>query len=120
MDNRIMISQNFSLHEFECKDGSFQVRIHPELVKKLQLLRSRLNRPVNITSAYRNPTHNVKVGGAATSQHLFGTAADIRVAGISIDDLAREAVAVGFTGIGLYKTFLHVDVRPVPARWDKR
>ena len=118
--NHIRLTQHFSLHEFQCKDGSRQVVLHPDLLTKLQALRTALNRPVIITSGYRNPTHNANVGGSPTSQHLLGTAADIQVAGLSIPDLASRADQLGFTGIGLYTTFLHVDVRPHKARWDLR
>lgn len=118
--NHIKLSPNFSLHEFQCKDGSHQVCLHPHLLQQLQQLRTTLGRPVIITSGYRNPVHNKAVGGSPTSQHLFGKAADIQVAGITIDELARHAKAAGFTGIGRYPTFLHVDVRPHPAYWDYR
>ena len=38
--------------------------------------------PIVITSGYRSPELNKKVGGAPTSNHLTGCAVDIRVAGI--------------------------------------
>ena len=38
--------------------------------------------PVIISSGYRSPEVNRKVGGSATSNHLTGCAVDIRVAGI--------------------------------------
>jgi len=118
--NHIKLTSNFSLHEFQCKDGSHQVRLHPLLLAHLQQLRTTLGRPITITSGYRNPSHNKAVGGSPTSQHLLGTAADIQVAGITIDQLARHATEIGFTGIGRYPNFLHVDVRPQPAHWDHR
>ena len=37
--------------------------------------------PIIITSGYRSPELNRKVGGVATSNHLTGCAVDIRVAG---------------------------------------
>ncbi|SFH80838.1 Peptidase M15 [Tindallia magadiensis] len=115
--NRIPVSKNFHLHEFQCKDGSHQVRLHPDLLTKLQQLRDRINRPIIITSGYRNPEHNRRVGGTPNSQHLLGTAADIRINGMTPIQLQSHAEAIGFTGIGLYESFLHVDIRPHPARW---
>ena len=38
--------------------------------------------PIIISSGYRSPEGNRKVGGSATSNHLTGCAVDIRVAGI--------------------------------------
>ena len=43
----------------------------------LQPLRSRWGKPITITSGYRSPALNKAVGGASTSQHVNGEAADI-------------------------------------------
>ena len=55
----------------------------------LELLRSRYNErygdgddPIVINSGYRSPAVNKAVGGAPTSNHLTGCAADIRVSGM--------------------------------------
>lgn len=115
--NNIKISKNFKLKEFECKDGSHLVKIDSNLVTKLQKLRDLIGKPIIINSAYRTPSHNKKVNGSPTSQHLLGKAVDIRVNGISPDTLAKYAEKVGFDGIGIYKNFVHVDVRGKKARW---
>ncbi|MDW7678876.1 MAG: D-Ala-D-Ala carboxypeptidase family metallohydrolase [Bacillota bacterium] len=115
--NQISISENFILKEFECNDGSHQVALRHELLDKLQRLREEAGKPVIITSGYRNPSHNARVGGSPTSRHLTGEAADIRIPGLHPDEVAQLAAAVGFTGIGIYDSFTHVDIRPVPARW---
>lgn len=44
----------------------------------LQPLRDHIGQPVKVTSGYRTPALNHLVGGASTSQHLTGHAADIR------------------------------------------
>lgn len=44
----------------------------------LQPLRDMVGVPLTITSGYRSPRLNKAVGGAATSQHLAGEAADIK------------------------------------------
>ena len=115
--NNIQVSKNFKLREFECKDGSKLVKIDRKLVETLQKLRDRLGKPIIITSSYRTPAHNKKVGGATNSQHIHGTAADIKVNGMTPRQLLPHAEAVGFTGIGLYTGHLHVDVRKGKARW---
>ena len=115
--NNILVSPNFKLKEFECRDGSHQVVLHSELLEKLQALRSALGRPVIINSGYRNPEHNKRVGGSPTSLHMQGMAADIRVPGMSPQELAKAAREVGFRGIGNYTTFLHVDIRQDKKEW---
>ncbi|HHU77166.1 MAG TPA: DUF882 domain-containing protein [Firmicutes bacterium] len=115
--NNIRISPNFLLREFECKDGTHQVRIDSRLLQKLQALRDKVGRPVVILSGYRNPAHNKAVGGSPGSQHLLGRAADIVVSGYSVQKLAEISREIGFTGIGIYNSFVHVDVRGKAVTW---
>ena len=119
--NRIKISKNFHLNEFECRHCS-TVMLKKDLLEKLQTLRDKLEVPLVIMSAYRCPIHNKAVEGADRSQHLLGTAADISLHTIdlSAEHIAETAEKIGFTGIGFYNTFLHLDVRPWKARWDYR
>jgi uncharacterized protein YcbK (DUF882 family) len=115
--NNIKVSKNFKLYEFQCKDGSNLVKVDSELVNKLQQLRETINKPIIINSAYRTIQHNKNVGGSPTSQHLLGKAADIRVNGMSPKELAKYCEQIGFGGIGIYNTFVHVDTRTKKARW---
>ena len=48
-----------------------------------------MEEPIIINSGYRSPAVNKAVGGVATSNHLTGCAADIRVSGI--EQLIRYA-----------------------------
>lgn len=119
--NDIQISKNFKLYEFECRDGSHQVVIHPKLLDLAQKLRDRLGKPVVINSAYRTAAYNKKIGGSPNSQHMLGMAIDVRaVPGMTIDQLASMGRAVGFTGIGKYSWGCHFDVRAQRTEWDYR
>jgi zinc D-Ala-D-Ala carboxypeptidase len=63
--------------------------------------------PIGINSGFRSLAYNQCIGGAAASQHLYGTAADNRVAGITnrrSRDLARRSQ---FGGIGCYSSTSH-------------
>ncbi len=113
----IQLSKNFKLSEFVCPDGSAEVLLDTELIDKLQRLRDKLGKPVIVHSGYRNLKYNTKIGGAANSQHMYGRAADITVSGFAPEQVAKTAEEVGFDGIGIYKTFTHVDVRGHKARW---
>ena len=73
-------------------------------------------------STFRTASHNAKQKKAAKySQHLYGKAADIWIAGVSVDTLAAyvETLLPGKGGIGRYHAdgFVHVDVREVKSRW---
>ena len=109
---------NFQIKEFACKDGSDLIKIDDELVEKLQILRSYYNKPLIINSGYRTKTHNTKVGGSPTSQHLLGKACDIVIKGITPSALSTMAKKIGFTGVGTYKDFVHVDTRKNVSYWN--
>lgn len=111
------LSPHFSAREFRCKDGS-EHAIAPALIAMLEAIRAHFGAPVTITSGYRSPAWNAKVGGARRSRHLTGEAADIRVARMSptaVYAWADAHFAAG--GIGLYRSWVHVDCRPRRARW---
>jgi zinc D-Ala-D-Ala carboxypeptidase len=117
--NNIKISDNFSLHEFQCKDGSQLVKIDERLLVLLQTLRDKVKKPIEIVSAYRTPEYNKKIGGAPKSQHVEGKAVDIKIKGITPKEVAKLAEEVGFDGIGIYPTFTHCDTRGTKARWNE-
>ena len=108
---------NFQVKEFACKDGSDEILIDCELVKKLQALRDRFG-VTTINSAYRTPSWNSKVGGAKGSYHVQGKASDTVCVNASPLEVAMVAEAWGMGGIGLYSSFTHIDTRKGCARWD--
>lgn len=118
-DGNKKLSANFRVKEFACTDGSDPIFIDTELVKILQKIRNHFGKAVTITSAYRTPGKNKAVGGTTYSQHLYGTAADIKVKGVTPKKVAAyaETLLKNKGGIGIYKTFTHVDVRAVKSRW---
>ena len=116
--NDIKISKNFNLKEFDCKCGCNTVKVDSELVGRLQELREKIGKPIIITSGYRCPTHNKRVDGSQTSQHMRGKAVDIKVSGMTAKELAKLGEQLGFDGIGTYSNFVHLDVRGIRARWN--
>lgn len=119
LDGSKKLSTNFKVSEFACKDGSDAVLVAPRLVMVLQSIRSHFGAAVTINSAYRTPQYNAKVGGAAQSQHCYGTAADITVKGKTPAQVAAYARSImpDWGGVGIYDTFTHVDVREARADW---
>lgn len=91
-----------------------------QLAEAFELIRMRCgNKPITVLSCYRTPTYNAKVGGAKNSQHCQGRAIDLRPpAHLSLNEFYSIIRAIAKTsqirGIGKYKTFVHVDVRPAP------
>ncbi len=121
-DGAVKLSEHFTVREFACRDGTDAVPVSEELVRLLQAIRDHFGRAVIINSAYRTAAYNAKVGGAVRSQHLLGTAADITLAGVTPLEVAQyaEFLQPEAGGIGVYRTFTHVDVRASRSRWDSR
>lgn len=119
-DGNKKLSANFRVKEFACSDGSDPVFIASELVTVLQKIRTHFGKSVTITSAYRTPTKNKACGGTKYSQHQYGTAADIKISGVSPKTVAAyaEKLLPKSGGIGIYSSFVHIDVRSTKARWN--
>ena len=119
-DGTKKLSTNFTVKEFACSDGSDPVFISPDLVKILQEIRDYFKAPITINSGFRTPTKKKAVGGATNSQHLYGMAADITVKGVDPKKVYAYADSLMpySGGVGLYKTFTHVDVRKTKSRWN--
>lgn len=121
------LTDNFSLEEFACKDGTpvpGELFDNIELLaKNLQVLREHIGDPIHVNSGYRTPAYNAKVGGKKASYHLKAMAADLttksktpkQLAAIIEKLIAARKMKQG--GIGVYPGFVHYDVRGYKARW---
>lgn len=76
---------------------------------KLDLLRERWGKPIILNSAHRCVKHNASVGGAKNSQHLK-IAFDCRMPKEEQEAFIALALECGFTGIGVYENFVHLDL----------
>jgi uncharacterized protein YcbK (DUF882 family) len=66
-----------------------------------------------VNSGFRTKQHNKKVGGKSGSSHLKGYAVDLKAKDSRSRFIMLHAlIAVGFTRIGIGKTFIHVDNDP--------
>lgn len=121
-----MLSKNFARGEFECHGincCSHSAPIDMDLVRALQILRYKVNKPIHINSGFRCITYNREIESRDTSQHVLGRAADVRLpTGWTVDDFYTLADSLpAFRGIGRYDWGLHLDVRnAIRTRWDKR
>lgn len=116
------LTKNFEYGEFW--SGSIRgVKIEPpiefferieKMATELQKVRDYIKRPIIITSGYRTPEWNKRVGGVSNSYHTQGLAVDSRAVGIRVYNyalyLAKLTDFKGF-GINIKKNFVHADLR---------
>ena len=117
------ITPHFKVREFACSDGSDVVFVAPSLVDILEAIRVHFGRPVTVTSGYRTVSYNAGLKNSSKkSQHCNGLAADIKVEGhtpLEVYDYACSLLG-DHGGVGIYNTFVHVDVRADKSRFDYR
>ncbi|WP_347852088.1 D-Ala-D-Ala carboxypeptidase family metallohydrolase [Planktomarina sp.] len=109
----------FTYEEFNCQEtGNNAMSI--AFIHRLDELREKCGFPFTITSGYRDRTHSVEAKKKKVGQHVLGIAADIAVAdGNQKYVIIKNAMEMGFGGIGVANTFIHVDDRKsVPVVWS--
>jgi hypothetical protein len=97
----MQLSKNFTLNEMlksptaermniknTTSDPVIIFNLSELVIKILQPLRDHLGHPITINSGYRSPETNTACGGAKTSQHMSGCAADMEVYGMDNKELA--------------------------------
>ena len=110
---------SFTPQEIACK-GTGEIIVNRPALDKLQLFRDMVNCPVILNSAYRSESHNIRVGGSQNSQHLLGTAFDIRITpSLPRDKIILNDKLAGFNGIGQYDNFVHIETGTART-WDLR
>lgn len=117
------ISQHFGVWEFKCKDNSRVIVLDKALVELLEIIRLHYNKPLHINSGYRTVQYNASLKNSSPkSQHILGKAADIWLNDVSPKQLYSwlDSSYPNSLGIGIYDTFVHVDVREGKSRWDYR
>ncbi len=89
LNSKANLSEHFVLGEFTRSNHPevYNIPSHEAIANLanlctwLEVLREKASQPIIINSGYRSPQLNRKVGGAPTSNHLTGCAADIRTSG---------------------------------------
>ena len=96
-----------------------KTRLFQKFIDRLDELREACAFPFHITSGYRSPEHTFEKAKIKPGTHAQGIAADIHVEnGIERRKVVEEALKLGFGGVGVAKTFVHVDIRTTgPVMW---
>ena len=108
--------QYFKKEEFNCTHTGNNLMEH-NFMMKLDMLRKSINRPLVISSGFRDETHPVEVRKTKPGMHTKGIACDILANHKHALDIIKIALDIGFMGIGVNQKgnydgrFIHVDLR---------
>lgn len=118
------LSKNFDWKEFEKSDVANKHHINNAIIdwdvrdnikalvdNVLQPLRDAWGSPLFINSGFRCKELNEKVGGAATSQHCLGSAADVEVSDPYALAKLIKKLGLVFDQVILYPTFVHISFK---------
>jgi uncharacterized protein YcbK (DUF882 family) len=133
MSTRHRLSPHFVVEEFDCHDGTkVMARDYNGLEYLCKTYLEPLRRKygsVTVNSGFRTAAYNRRIGGASQSFHIYtihdgnDQAADITCArGTPADwhrtlNWIRQHKRGGKGGLGLYRTFVHCDIRDYKADW---
>ena len=111
--------KHFAKSEFDCKETG-ENNMDIEFLTKVDHLREICGFPFRITSGFRSKDHSVEIRKPKGGTHTQGIACDIMCdSGSKRYTLVKHALALGFTGIGIADSFIHVDTRTThPVIWS--
>jgi zinc D-Ala-D-Ala carboxypeptidase len=109
-----------SHREFDNTPNEAELANLQKLAEFLEEVKALLDgKPIMINSAFRSKQVNDSVGSKDTSQHRTGSAADIRVPGMSPDAVVRALVASDLPFDQVIREFdawTHISISPTPRR----
>lgn len=113
------LTDHFRLEEFGTDIPAAHIANVKRLATQLEILRAHIRRPIVITSGWRSPEHNARVGGTRESSHLTGSGADIVLRGtipwspLWLAGYIEALIAAGIMhdgGLGIYAKHVHYDL----------
>ena len=111
----LQLTEHFQSSEFWCscgcgKKGPNENNISQSLVRKLEVVRTAINKPMKINSGIRCLEYNRSIESSDTSSHIKCIAVDIGCTMMSDRHLLMLHLPKLFDRIGIHKDFIHVDI----------
>lgn len=104
MNNKVMLSKNFSRIELACRCGCDTCEIKPEIVTVIQEIRDQLGKPLFVSSGYRCANHPVEaMKPQGPGEHNSGHAVDIICHGQVALFVLGAALHLGVTRVGIHQ-----------------
>ena len=126
----MQLSEHFTLEEFTASQTATRRGLNntpsPQMIEKLkqtaqkmEQVRALLGKPISINSAYRSPSVNRAIGGAATSQHCKGEAVDFVCPQFGTPKQICQAIikaGIHFDQLIFEGTWVHISFTDSPRR----
>ena len=123
-----LVTPHFKINELECHCGCKEMGMVDDMLRILEEIRTEMNRPLRLSSAFRCQTHNNKISEVKNGAHTIGKAVDVLISGADCLRLLESARKHGISGVGLSqrgehgRRFCHIDIlspseAPRPAIW---
>lgn len=110
--------------EFDNKPNAAEIANLTRLAQFLELVKAKLDgKPIMVNSAFRSKQVNDAVGSKDTSQHRLGCAADIRVPGMTPDQVVRAVMSHGLYYDQIIREFdswTHISIPNLPDSLPRR
>jgi hypothetical protein len=122
----MVLSEHFTLEELTATQhrsldntpNSSEINNLKRLAEMLEEVKTLLGgKPIIVNSAFRSKQVNDAVGSKDTSQHRVGCAADIRVPGVTPDEVVKAVIASGIAYdqiIREFNSWTHISVTTNP------
>lgn len=113
----------FKKEEFNCSHSGKNKMQH-EFMQRLDALRKMINRPLVISSGFRDISHPIEAKKTKAGMHTSGMACDILASHQHALDIISFALKLGFKGIGVQQKgdyssrFIHIDLRETQTLWS--
>ena len=110
----MITAKYFNESEFKACSPSCSLQdMKQHTMEKLDAARKMAGIPFVLNSAYRSPQWDKSKGRSGTGAHTTGCAVDIRCnTSANRLKIVQACLSVGFTRIGIGKTYIHVDDDP--------
>lgn len=109
--------------EFDNTPNEAELENLVRLAQFLEQVRDILGKPIFVNSAFRSKQVNDAVGSKDTSQHRIGCAVDIRVAGLTPDEVVKAIIGSGIAYDQVIREFdrwTHVSIPNRPEMAPRR
>lgn len=102
----------FKPSEFADREPPHESKMDQAFLLKLNELRRLCGFPLYINSGYRSPKHSIEIVKEKPGTHSKGIAVDIKILNSNqMRTILKYAMQLGFTGIGIYSSHIHLDTR---------